>query len=101
MPELERSPSRGLKDWRAKTISDAIKTELDGQKTNMLRRLAEAFEAYWPAFIQQIRVARNDAGHPSSIDPVSQDIVHASLLVFPELVKLTRELKSWIQSSYA
>lgn len=66
----------------------------------MPRPLAEMFNAYWAAFTQQIRTSRNDAGHPNSIAPVSHEIVHASLLIFPELAKLASELRTWIGAHY-
>jgi len=99
--ELGRSPTRDLADWRIKKVLNAIQKELDSHKRNMSRKLAEAFEAYWPAFTHQVRVARNEAGHPSSIEPVTRDTVHASMLIFPELAKLASDLKAWIVSDYA
>ena len=67
----------------------------------MPRPLSEAFESYWPAFLQQIRVSRNAAGHPTSVEPVEESTVHASLLIFPELLKLSTELEDWISKHYA
>jgi len=40
-----------------------------------------------------LRAGRNKAGHPSNIKPLTLDTVHASLLIFPELVKLACALK--------
>jgi hypothetical protein len=60
--------------------------------------LLENFEAYWNAFTQQIRATRNEAGHPISIDPVTSDAVHASLLIFPELAKLADGLQLWVKT---
>lgn len=79
---------------------DSLKRELELQKGNMPVPLYEAFEAYWPAFTQQIRTARNEAGHPTSVDPITPETVHASLLIFPELAKLGSELKSWVSQHY-
>jgi hypothetical protein len=62
----------------------------------MKRELRESFEAYWSAFAQEIRAVRNDAGHPTSVDPVTSDTVHASLLVFPELARLASGLSRWV-----
>lgn len=93
---LGRTPSKDLQDWRIKRVPDALKKELDTQKNSMPGK--EAYEAYWPAFTQQIRAARNDVGHPSSIDPVTPETVHASLLIFPELARLAVELRSWIST---
>ena len=42
---------------------------------------AREFEAYFLAFAQQIRTSRNDAGHLSSVDPVTEEGVHASFLM--------------------
>jgi hypothetical protein len=65
-------------------------------KVQMKRELRESFEAYWSAFAQEIRAVRNDAGHPTSVDPVTSDTVHASLLVFPELARLASGLSRWV-----
>jgi hypothetical protein len=63
--------------------------------------LREEFEAYWPAFTQQIRATRNEAGHPTSVDPVTADAVHASLLIFPELARLAKRLELWVKNDLA
>ena len=89
-----------LDDWRIKKVLDSIESLLAGKKGAMPRALLEAFESYWPAFTQQVRAVRNAAGHPASIDPVDEQTVHASLLIFPELVKLARDLEAWIVTGY-
>lgn len=94
--ELGKEPPKDLSNWQLKRVLDALKRALDQQKNLMPGKLSEAFEAYWPAFTQQIRVARNDAGHPSGLNPVTPETVHASLLIFPELVKVSAELKVWL-----
>jgi len=94
-----QSPSKKLRSWKIKEVLDAIRRELESRKGIMPKKLAEDFESYWPAFTQQIRAARNEAGHPSSIKPLTPDTVHASLLIFPELVKLASALKSWVQNN--
>jgi hypothetical protein len=91
-----KSIPKALNDWRVKVVADGLRDLLDSQKNALPKELREPFEAYWPAFIQQIRSARNDAGHPTSIDPVTPDTVHASLLIFPELAQLSDRLKHWI-----
>lgn len=93
---LARPIPRGISDWKIKTVSDGLRSFFDGHKTAFSRELRESFEASWPAFAQQIRAARNDAGHPESIDPVTSDTLHASLLVFPELAKVANELERWV-----
>jgi len=97
---LGRSPARDLEDWRIKKVLDALKREIDSKKTTIPTPLWEAYQGFWPAFTQQIRAARNDAGHPSNIDPVTQETVHASLLIFPELAKLANDLSAWITGHY-
>ena len=91
--QLGNTPPKNLQDWRIKTVVDAIYALLVQHKRTIARW--DAVEGYWPAYIQQIRATRNEAGHPSSIDPVTIDTVHASLLIFPELARLAAELKIW------
>lgn len=97
---LNRSPPKDMLDWRIKRVLDALKKDLDLQKGNMPTKLAESLDAYWPAFTQQIRAVRNEAGHPTSVAPITADTVHAALLVFPELVRLRSSLSTWISQSY-
>jgi len=67
-------------------------------RTAFHQNFREEFEAYWAAFAQQIRAVRNDVGHPSTVDPVTPDTVHASLLIFPELAKLQNKLINWVKN---
>jgi hypothetical protein len=87
---------KGLSDWRIKTILEALYDLLDARKGSFPKALREEFEAYWLAFAQQIRATRNDAGHPSSVDPVTEEGVHASFLMFPELARLSTNLATWL-----
>lgn len=98
---LGRKVPRALSDWRIKTVLDSLQTTLDPKMPSMPRELADNYRSYWPAFTQQIRSVRNDAGHPAAIDPVTHESVHASLLIFPELASLTLSLKTWIESSFS
>jgi hypothetical protein len=91
--QLGRVPPKNLQDWRIKTVVDAIYGILVQHKSSVPRW--DTVEGYWPAYIQQIRAARNEAGHPSSIAPITIDTVHASLLIFPELARLAVELRTW------
>jgi hypothetical protein len=90
-----------LSDGRVATVVKAIYTYLVSRKGVIPRPLWENVEAYWPAFMQQIRTVRNEAGLPSSIEPVTIDSVHASLLLFPELCKLWSSLKTLIAADGA
>ena len=97
--EIGTAQPADLRDWRIKRVLEAIYDLLIARKAAMPRALFDSLEAYWPAFTQQIRAARNDAGHPSSIDPITFDTVHASLLIFPELASLSHSLQDWVSSS--
>ena len=105
MTALGKDLPRGLQHWMIKTVLDAIEKELEPYtkiniQPSMPKSLAESFSYYWSAFTGQIRSTRNEAGHPSSVDPVTPDTVHAALLTFPLQAKLTSELMSWINTSY-
>jgi hypothetical protein len=89
-----RTPAKGLKDWQASRVLGGLKTVLDAQK--LPKELKDRYESFWPAFTQQIRAVRNDAGHPSAVDPVTSDTLHSSLLIFPELLKLSAGLRNWV-----
>lgn len=101
MKALGRTCPTDLLDWRIKRVLDALEREISAQRQKMPRKLADMFESFWSAFTQQIRLARNDVGHPKNIDAVTPETVHASLLIFPELAKLCLELRSWISKSYS
>jgi hypothetical protein len=93
---LSRKTPKDLEDWRVKRTLDAMHGFLSANKGSLSPELREEFEAYWSAFSQQIRAIRNDVGHPSSVDPVTPDAVHASLLIYPELAKLQNKLLRWV-----
>jgi hypothetical protein len=93
---LSRLVSKGMSAWQMKTISDSLYNFLNG--CPLPHPLREEFDAYWPSFTQQIRATRNDASHPTSIDPVTYDVAHASLLIFPELAKLANSLDLWVRN---
>jgi hypothetical protein len=98
---LGKTIPQNLTDWRIKTVSDALHSFFDCYSRTFSRELQEPFGAYWAAFAQQIRAARNDAGHPTSVDPVTPDTVHASLLIFPELARLANSLSLWVSNDLA
>src|SRR5579884_2591867 len=96
LTSLKKSVPKGMEDWKIKTVSDALHTFFESKATGFPRQLREPFEGYWSAFAQQMRTTRNDAGHPVSVEPVTPDTVHASLLIFPELARLANDLASWV-----
>lgn len=85
----------GLSDWRIKTVADGVFAILQGSSGHMPKELRESLQSYWPAFLQQIRAARNDAGHPTGVDPVTFETAHASLLIFPELCEWIIAVRVW------
>lgn len=95
LKSLSQKEPKNINDWRIKVILEALQTYFDSRKNDLSKDLREQYEAYWAAFAHQIRITRNDAGHPSSIDPVTEDGVHASFLVFPNLAWLCKELSNW------
>jgi hypothetical protein len=99
LTSLGKPAPSNLNDWKIKAVSDALRAFFDRYSGSFDRKLREPFEAYWAAFAQQIRAVRNDAGHPISVDPVTPDTVHASLLIFPELAKLASSLSEWVNNN--
>jgi hypothetical protein len=90
-----------LTDWRVKRILASLETMITAKRAALPMPLFERFEANWPAFTHQIRTARNEAGHPVAVDPVTPEEVHASLLIFPELATLAKQLQAWISTNYS
>ena len=90
-----------LTDWRIKRVLVSLETMITAKRTAIPGPLFERFEANWPAFTHQIRTARNEAGHPVSVEPVTAEEVHASLLIFPELATLANHVQAWIRTNYS
>jgi len=100
MRTLDQTPPSDLSDWRIKRVFDTLTGLIDKQKSSMPTSLKESYESFWQGFAGQLRMTRNDAGHPSSVDPVTSETAHSSLLIFPEHAKLAHELKLWISTNY-
>lgn len=96
LKSLGHKYNKDLEDWRIKRLLDELKKVIDSKKKDIPQELFENYEAYWAAFIQQIRTARNEAGHPSSLGAITEESVHASLLIFPELARLADSLSKWV-----
>ncbi len=97
----KRTVPKDLQDHRIKKVLDCLESEIAAQQNKMPSVLRETFESQWAAFVHQIRIARNEAGHPKSVEPVTSDDVHGYLLIFPKLAKLNSDLLSWISTSYS
>jgi hypothetical protein len=96
LEELKQPVPKNLLDWRTKTVLDELQSFVEARKSTLPRDVRDEFFSYWLAFTQQIRAVRNDAGHPSSVDPVSLESAHASFLVFPLLAKVASRLRRWL-----
>lgn len=95
LKSLNRPVPRELSDLQIRPVTKALAKVFDAIDRKTHRELRERFEMYWAGLSGQIRNVRNDAGHPTSIDPVTLDTVHASLLIFPELATLAEALSKW------
>ena len=95
-----RTASASFTQINIKRVLEAIRKELEMRQKDMDSKLWEQAETCWPAFVQQIRAVRNDAGHPAALDPTTPETVHASLLIFPELAHLTTALIAWANGFY-
>ncbi len=89
------TPPSQLTGWQIKTVRDAIEREVTTRKASLKRPLFERFETFW-GLSEQLRITRNDVGHPKSVEPVTVDAVHASLLIFPEFAHLVADLRAWV-----
>ena len=97
--QLEIPIPQGLKDWKIKTVFDTLTIEFEKKEHTMPRTLKDKFNSYWQGFMEQIRKYRNDAGHPNSIEPITEEIAHSSFLIFPEQAILAYELMEWFQNT--
>ena len=87
--------SSRLTEWKIKSITDGINNYLRGKTPAMHGALKDEYEAYWSGFSSYIRMVRNDAGHPTSVDPITDEQVHSALLMFPSMASLAAKLTVW------
>jgi hypothetical protein len=93
---LDRPVATGMTAKHIKTISDTLHKFL--RECPFPHLLREEFDAHWPSFTHEIRATRNDVSHPTSIDPVTYEGAHASLLIFAQLAKLANSLDQWVRN---
>jgi hypothetical protein len=96
---LGRPGPKDLSDSRVGRVLDGIKRELDTHSKAMPAKLREEFQSYWEAFTSEIRLTRNEAGHPQSVEPVTPEDVQATLLAFPRVVGMAARLRKWVSRS--
>ena len=93
-------PAPNLGTWVIARVLRTIEDLLTLRVKDMDQSLRERFESYWPAWTGLFRMTRNEAGHPTSIDPITRDAMHAALLLFPEHARLSFDLSAWVVSTY-
>jgi hypothetical protein len=86
-------PNKGISTNR---VFDAVRKALEGRRADMPRVVAESVDSHWPAFLHEIRRARNDAGHPQIVLPVDRDDVKAALNQVRPILRTASALKEWI-----
>ena len=86
--------TKELGDWRTKVVAEGLQLYFENALSKS--ELRERFDAHWGSFIGQIRISRNEAGHPKNIASFTADIAHANLLIFPELASLCTDLLNQI-----
>jgi hypothetical protein len=96
---IGQSAPAALSDWRVKTVLDGLAVLLNAKRAAMPRDVREEFDAYFQSIAQTIRAARNDAGHPTSVAPVTEESVHASFLLFSTLAGHYSRLGDWIRAN--
>lgn len=94
-----QTPPKDLVDWKISQVLSGLAGYFQRAGKAMPKELHDRVDAYWPAAFQFIRSARNEAGHPSSIEPITEDVTHAALLMFPELGRLAQDLRAWLATA--
>lgn len=87
--------TKELLDWKPATAAKAMQRILDGKKSAMPADLKRDYEAHWSPLVAETRRVRNDAGHPTAIDAIRYEEVHAVLLTVPIIGRLARQLSGW------
>lgn len=83
---------------------DTIKTAID-ELTKVFDHhirprtaLGERYEAYWRALAHRGRMLRNDAGHPTKLEPISRDEARTMLILFLTLAELVSQLRAFVEN---
>jgi hypothetical protein len=105
--QLSKPKNAKLEDWRIKTVLDeldkvlsvALTAAVKAAPSDELTRLRDTFSYQWNALVHEIRASRNDVGHPSSIDPVMPEDVHATLLTFLHVSRIVKQVTDWVATA--
>ena len=101
MKTVGTNPPKRLLDGPILTVIEELERQLDSKeikKTNRL--LGERYAGYWRFLTEQIRLGRNEAGHPNDANEITKPKANRCLQNFPELAVLIRDLRNWIKNSY-
>ncbi len=93
--------AKALRDAdKIKLVIDALAKVYD-QKIPTRTPLRERYEASWSTLSHRGRMLRNDAGHPTKLDPVSRDDARTMLILFLTLAELVAELHTFVTNDLA
>lgn len=90
--------SKSLRGTKISDVLNGLSNYFHSHKNSMDRSLRERFESFWDSFSHQIRISRNEAGHPTSIEAITQELAHANLLQFHSLAEMYSQLHAWIDN---
>jgi len=94
--ELKQPVPKAINAKLAGGIAQGIRGFCSSQDID--RDLGQSVEAIWGALEYAIRTTRNDAGHPERLTAVDFEHAEASLLVFPEILRLFASLGMWVKA---
>lgn len=98
MKDNGQEPSTKMKEWKIKAIIDGLDGHIRSRTPAMDAQLKDEYEANWSGFSHYIRMVRNEAGHPTSVDAITDEKVHTALLMFPSLASLAQKISKWATS---
>ena len=97
---LSQPIPKGMKERGAKLIADALCQFFNSIERNLIPSCERASTRTGQHFSIRFAPPEMMRGHPANIDPVTPDIVHAALLVFPELARTTYGLRQWVEKDF-
>ena len=86
---------QGLGDTGIRCLREALARAVEARRATVDPALMDRFTVYWP-LSEHLRFTRTDTGRPARMEPVSAQVVHAALLLFPEYARLVADLQAWI-----
>lgn len=93
-----QEPKSKITAWQIKSIIDGLNAYVMSRTPPMDAQLEDEYKANWYSFSHYIRMVRNGAGHPKSVDAITDEQVHAALLMFPSVASLAQKISKWATS---